>query len=135
MNILFVLRLSDAPNSNYAITSEAIILGRSLNCDILIDDPSVSRKHAEIRMGQGGVEIRDLGSRFGSYIDDRKIHTGTASRGQRVRFGQVAFDVLDPSDINASEETFLPGAPIGESEDLTPAQQKIYKRLLTGLSE
>jgi hypothetical protein len=47
-------------------------LGRSRKCDIVVDDPNVSREHAEIRPRGGSWVLHDLGSTNGSSINGRR---------------------------------------------------------------
>jgi hypothetical protein len=48
-------------------------LGRSRQCDVVLDDPNVSRRHAEIRPRGGAWVLTDLGSTNGSCLNGRKI--------------------------------------------------------------
>jgi hypothetical protein len=48
------------------------VLGRSRKCDIVVDDPNVSREHAEIRPRGGSWVLTDLGSTNGSSINGRR---------------------------------------------------------------
>jgi hypothetical protein len=48
-------------------------LGRSRQCDIVVDDPNVSREHAEVRPRGGSWVLRDLGSTNGSSLNGRRI--------------------------------------------------------------
>ena len=48
-------------------------LGRSRQCDIVLDDPNVSRQHAEIRPRGGSWVLSDLGSTNGSCLNGRRI--------------------------------------------------------------
>ena len=48
-------------------------LGRSRKCDIVVDDPNVSREHAEVRPRGGSWVLRDLGSTNGSSLNGRRI--------------------------------------------------------------
>ena len=50
-----------------------ITLGRSRQCDVMLDDPNVSRTHAEIRPRGGSWVINDLGSTNGSRLNGRKL--------------------------------------------------------------
>jgi hypothetical protein len=50
-----------------------VTLGRSRQCDVVLDDPNVSRKHAEIRPRGGSWVLTDLGSTNGSSINGRRI--------------------------------------------------------------
>jgi len=47
---------------------DVIRIGSAKTCDIVITDPTVSRRHAEIRRGKDGVILRDLGSTNGTFV-------------------------------------------------------------------
>jgi hypothetical protein len=61
-------------------------LGRGTDVDIRIDDPGVSRRHAEIVLGTD-VTIRDLDSTNGTLVNGRMISTATLSDGARIQLG------------------------------------------------
>ena len=63
----------DIDGQRYSLNAPSIVLGRSSEADILIDDTGVSRRHLEIRTGQGTAQAVDLGSTNGSYINGHKI--------------------------------------------------------------
>lgn len=64
--------------------------------DLVIPDPSVSRVHARIyRSGEGRIEIKDLGSTNGTYINGVRIKPNEKmelQRGDEVRFGSVEYE-------------------------------------------
>jgi len=49
------------------------VVGRADGCSVRIPDPDISRGHLEIRVGDGTVEVRDLGSTNGSVLDDAPL--------------------------------------------------------------
>jgi DNA segregation ATPase FtsK/SpoIIIE, S-DNA-T family len=49
------------------------VLGRDPACEVVLDDPSLSRRHLQIEVGSDTVEIRDLGSRNGSAVEGRAV--------------------------------------------------------------
>jgi hypothetical protein len=55
------------------VGSEGVTLGRSRSCDIVLDDPNVSRQHAEIRPRGGSWVVVDLGSTNGSRLNGREF--------------------------------------------------------------
>ncbi|WP_026532690.1 FhaA domain-containing protein [Arthrobacter sp. H41] len=57
----------------YSINAASIVLGRSSDADILVDDTGVSRRHLEIRTSNGGVFAVDLGSTNGSYVNGQRV--------------------------------------------------------------
>ncbi len=50
-----------------------VVLGRSRQCDIVLDDANVSRQHAEVRPRGGSWVLNDLGSTNGSCLNGRRI--------------------------------------------------------------
>ena len=68
-----------------------LILGRALNSDIPVLDPTISRRHAEIVCDPEGVEVRDLGSSNGTFLNGDKVAITRVSPGDLVTFGKVAF--------------------------------------------
>src|SRR5690606_33274 len=64
------------------------LLGRSLNADITIDDPGVSRSHARVQLDTaGGVVIEDLGSRNGLSVNGMPVDRSILTRGDRISLG------------------------------------------------
>lgn len=63
----------DIDGQRYSLNAPSIVLGRSAEADILIDDTGVSRRHLEIRTGPGTAQAIDLGSTNGSYVNGQKI--------------------------------------------------------------
>lgn len=65
------------------------VLGRSRDSDVTIDDPNVSRRHAEIRSdGRGGWVVEDLGSTNGVKVNGRRINGPTPlESGDRLALG------------------------------------------------
>jgi S1-C subfamily serine protease len=76
-----------------ALEGDAVVIGREPDCDLVLDDDEVSRHHAEIRRTAGGAEIRDLGSRNGTWVDGTRISGPTPLRGgETVKVGRTSFD-------------------------------------------
>lgn len=74
----------------YAINADSIVLGRSADADILVDDTGVSRRHLEIITRGATVMAVDLGSTNGFYVNDRKVDGSTVLRdGDRITMGRV----------------------------------------------
>ncbi len=64
----------DIDGRRYSLNAGSVVLGRSSEADILIDDTGVSRRHLEIRTGQGNARAVDLGSTNGSYVNGQRVH-------------------------------------------------------------
>jgi hypothetical protein len=65
-----------------------VTLGRSRQCDIVLEDPNISRQHAEIRPRGGAWVLTDLGSTNGSLINGRRIdHPEAVKPGDEIEIG------------------------------------------------
>ncbi len=53
--------------------SKAIVIGRSVECDMVIDHPHVSKNHCRVQLTENGVEVIDLRSTNGTFLGDRRL--------------------------------------------------------------
>jgi FHA domain-containing protein/uncharacterized protein DUF1707 len=75
-----------------ALPERTVTLGRSRDCDCVLAEPSVSRRHAELRREDGRWLLRDLGSRNGTRVNGvRLLDTMEVCPGDRVSFGDARF--------------------------------------------
>ena len=73
----------------YLLTAPKTILGRGSNCDIVIDDPGISRRHLEIDISDKGVIARDLGSTNGTYVEGHQVPAATLLDGNTITIGRT----------------------------------------------
>ena len=103
--------VSQAAFTGYALPSRgSIVLGRSEKSDLRIDDPSITRRHARLHLGER-MEIEDLGSVNGTRVRDQRIEPGhrvPVFRGEAFRLGAALLV------IHAVDETVPPSGPISE---------------------
>ncbi|WP_316522169.1 DUF3662 and FHA domain-containing protein [Kitasatospora brasiliensis] len=81
-------RWVEVNGSRYQISGSACVLGRSTEADVRIDDPGVSRKHAEIRPGTPSM-VLDLGSTNGIVVDGQHTQRATLRDGSRIVVGST----------------------------------------------
>ncbi|MHB1329647.1 MAG: adenylate/guanylate cyclase domain-containing protein [Gemmatimonadales bacterium] len=75
---------------------QPVIVGRSPDCEAVIPDPTVSRRHAELTATPHSLVVRDLGSSNGTTINGVRVSTGELFPGDAVLFGKVAFRFHQP---------------------------------------
>ena len=73
----------------YLLTATKTVIGRGSNCDIVIDDPGISRKHLEIDITKNGVIARDLGSTNGTYVEGHLVPAATLLDGNTLTIGRT----------------------------------------------
>ena len=96
-----------------------LVVGRALNSDIPVFDPTISRRHAEVTCEPAGVLVRDLGSSNGTFINGVKVETARVTPGDVVTFGKVAFRLKEsattPVDQRAAQTPVDAPAPKGSA--------------------
>jgi hypothetical protein len=63
-------------------------IGRSPDCDIFLDDVTVSRNHAVLVEREGGYTVEDQGSLNGTFVNRRRIETALLENGDEVQIGK-----------------------------------------------
>ncbi|WP_081240319.1 FhaA domain-containing protein [Streptomyces viridosporus] len=74
--------------TRHQISRATLVLGRSTEADVRIDDPGVSRRHCEIRTGTPST-IQDLGSTNGIVVDGQHTTHATLRDGSRIVVGST----------------------------------------------
>ncbi|WP_372790428.1 FhaA domain-containing protein [Paraconexibacter sp.] len=79
-----------AEGRRMVVPAGGAVLGRSRDCDVVIGDSNVSRRHAEIRPHAGGWVVEDLGSTNGVRVNGRPVDGPTrVTGGDRIELGTV----------------------------------------------
>lgn len=69
------------------LTGGRVVVGRSRECDLVLEDPNVSRRHAELSEEGGAWVIRDLGSTNGIVINGGRVEEAALSPGDEIVLG------------------------------------------------
>lgn len=103
------LFVKDGPLAGRRVVVAAELLIGRADADLTIDDPLVSRRHAIVRPGAGVLEIEDLGSTNGTWVNGERIDQARQlSRGDTVNVGSTQIEV----EITPGEEgTILAAVP------------------------
>lgn len=85
-----MLIIHRGPNrgERFLINSPETAIGRSGDNDVVLDDVTVSRKHANIRRAGERFELIDLGSLNGTYVNNNSIARATLNSGDEIQFGK-----------------------------------------------
>lgn len=74
------------------LSGSRVTLGRSRECDVQVDDPNVSRRHAELRHENGSWHVIDLGSTNGIKVNRRRVDQTELHHGDRITLGITDLD-------------------------------------------
>lgn len=66
-------------------------VGRAVTNDCAVVDPTVSRKHAELKLTENGFELTDMGSSNGTFVNGVQVQHAHVAPDAEVMFGKVAF--------------------------------------------
>jgi pSer/pThr/pTyr-binding forkhead associated (FHA) protein len=73
---------------------QEIVIGRSSELDMVLVEEMVSRKHARIALSDGVINIEDMGSTNGTFVNGEKVQQGTLREGDRVLIGTNILKVV-----------------------------------------
>jgi HD-GYP domain-containing protein (c-di-GMP phosphodiesterase class II) len=88
-------------------SAAALRIGRHESCEIHLDDSSVSRQHAEIRLTERGWRLRDVGSTNGTFINSNRLGQGPWPLAER--------DLVEVGEFTLVVETVNDGPPSGKT--------------------
>jgi len=82
------------------LAKNRVVIGRLLDVEICLDDAMVSRRHAELAIGPDGrAVIRDLGSRNGTFCNERRVTEEVLHDGDLIRIGGTALKYLEADSV------------------------------------
>jgi pSer/pThr/pTyr-binding forkhead associated (FHA) protein len=96
-----VLLVKRGPNvgARYVLDGDVTLAGRHPDSDIFLDDVTVSRRHAELRRrSDGKVELHDVGSLNGTYVNRERTDETVLSAGDEVQIGKFKLVYLVAED-------------------------------------
>jgi Protein of unknown function (DUF3662)/FHA domain len=73
----------------YELSRDVVVLGRSRECDITLDDANVSRRHAEVRRENGNWFIIDLDSTNGIEVNGKRTDRAKLEHDDRIVLGRT----------------------------------------------
>lgn len=85
-------------------------IGRGSECDLVLDEPEMSRQHACIESTGSGIYLRDLGSVNGTYVNGIAVRDAVLKTGDQIAFDQNRF-LLETVGVSPIELITAPGVP------------------------
>ena len=99
----------------YTLTNAKVVIGRTENNDITIDESSVSSRHAELINQSGTWYVNDLGSLNGVFVNGKQVNNAALESGDMLWIGRVEFKFeVDNAGVQAA-----PSAPFARQQNIT----------------
>ena len=90
-----VVRRAGRAVETFGIGRKELTIGRSPDCDVFLDDVTVSRVHALVRPRPDGVWIEDQGSLNGTFINRRRVDAARLADADEVQIGKYRLTFLE----------------------------------------
>jgi hypothetical protein len=87
--------------TRHPLQPPGLVIGRGSDADLRINDPGISRRHAQIRVSAAGpqlkIDIVDLGSTNGIMVNGQRVHQAALHEGSRIEIGSTRMLVHAPA--------------------------------------
>jgi hypothetical protein len=114
---LAVLALSAGPREGEALPlpTPVVTVGRASSCEVVVDDDSVSDRHARLAYEGGAWSVTDLGSTNGTAVEGKRVEPNVAvplPYGAALRLGgvQLRFTAVEEADLEGARAGYVPPA-------------------------
>ncbi|PJF26097.1 MAG: hypothetical protein CUN53_09445 [Phototrophicales bacterium] len=111
-----VLRIAQNPQlvingeSTFYLTEDIINVGRSRDNQIILDDPRISRHHAQLRRRAGVYWVFDMSSQSGTFVNDVAVREHALSAGDVIRLGKTQLVYLEDNILDQETSETAPFA-------------------------
>lgn len=110
------------PEQNIKIQQD-ILVGRHIECDLVLQDAKVSRKHAIFSVKKTDLWVEDLQSSNGTYVNGEKIETTTHLNGdEQIQFADLIFQLEKLEDLVVEEQKLEQPADSTQNVESSPAE-------------
>ena len=114
--------VTDPYGKTTTVEVSPFVIGRETDCDLVVDDPRASRRHAQLEVQlDGRVVLRDLGSASGTFVGDQRLDGGVwFTVPGSFRVGRTVLDVRRTSDAAPVVGAAAAGATVVPANPDTP---------------
>jgi pSer/pThr/pTyr-binding forkhead associated (FHA) protein len=95
---VLIVRSGPQAGDRFALTASSTRLGRHPDSEIILDDITVSRRHAAIERTDEGYVVTDAGSLNGTYVNQERIDRAVLHHGDELQVGKFRLVLFERSD-------------------------------------
>jgi len=104
-----------------------VYVGKSPTCELCLDDPGVSRRHASLELHDGGVRLIDLASTNGTWVNGLRAHDVTLRGDEVIQLGPIRVRVQHGPTVAAA--TISSAARFGKLVGASAGMRRLYPLL------
>ncbi|MGB8019852.1 MAG: FHA domain-containing protein [Candidatus Nanopelagicales bacterium] len=91
---MLIVRRGPSEGTSFTLDSDRVTIGRADDSAVMLDDVTVSRRHAVCERTPSGWVLRDAGSLNGTYVNRQRIESSVLAGGDEVQIGKYRFVFL-----------------------------------------
>jgi S1-C subfamily serine protease len=111
------VRTGEDRGTSVCVNGSPVVIGRDDGCDLVVRDGRASRRHASLTaQPDGRVELRDLGSGNGTFLDGERIETAVLAGGEQIQIGETVLLSSREDPARGPAATILGEAPRRQSQ-------------------
>lgn len=126
-NYTLVVASGSKNEQRVTIGQKPLIIGNSSDCDVVVDDPAVSRKHCELYPSPLGLRVRDLDSRNGTLVGGITIADALVYEGVVISIGNT--EMFYTSDSDHFGDTSETPMRFGDAVGTSAAMRRVFALL------
>lgn len=130
MPVMLVVRDGEAAGQSFLLDRPVITLGRGSECDLVINDVSISRRHAQVLRQANGYFVQDLESRNGTTVNSEPLHEPRLLHGgEIICLGNICLECMtymeQMEQMGAQNAQTIQNVPPLPSDPDTPMPQSV----------
>ena len=95
---MLIVRSGPQAGDRFALEGDVTRLGRHPDSEIMLDDITVSRRHASIERTSEGYVVADAGSLNGTYVNQERIERAVLHHGDELQVGKFRLVLFERAD-------------------------------------
>lgn len=129
--LYIIVKRGDSIVRSFPFEKERIVIGRSGECDLILNDPLVSRKHCVLKREGDNIFIEDAKSKNGTFLNGKKIQVSKVEIGDEIGVGFFRIELRELEEMPDERTKELKrGLPESELKEL---EIYLYRDALTGV--
>lgn len=102
-----------------------LVIGRGSDCDLVLDEPEMSRRHAMVEVTAAGIYLRDMGSANGTFVNGVQVRDAVLFSGDQIAFDRNRFLIEAPGMPTREEGIDALSASKRDQPSVTQAMQAV----------